>query len=54
MSMIKLYKASSFKYTPFDDFEEGDLDYLNQNNIVIVDNVNRVKSTCSAYLVVIL
>ncbi|WP_228519068.1 glycosyltransferase family 10 domain-containing protein [Flavobacterium sp. LC2016-12] len=39
MSLIKLYKASSFKYTPFDDFEEGDLDYLNQNNIVIVDNV---------------
>lgn len=39
MSTIKLYKASSFKYTPFDNFEIGDLDYLKQNNIIIVENV---------------
>jgi alpha(1,3/1,4) fucosyltransferase len=37
--MIKIYKASSFKYTPFDNFVEGDLDFLKENNIVITDNV---------------
>ncbi len=36
---IKLYKASSFKYTPFEDFEDGDLDYLNENGIQIVNNI---------------
>lgn len=39
MNLIKLYKASSFKYTPFDDFQQGDLDYLKLNNIVIVNKV---------------
>lgn len=39
MKTIKLFKASSFKYTPFENFEEGDLDYLNKNNIVIVNKV---------------
>ena len=37
-SKIKLYKASSFSYTPFNDFMEGDLNYLNDNNIVVVTN----------------
>lgn len=32
----KLYKASSFSYTPFDNFGEGDLDYLKRNNVTIV------------------
>ena len=27
---IKLYKASSFSYTPFANFIEGDLDYLKE------------------------
>lgn len=35
--MPKLYKASSFKYTPFDNFVDGDLEYLNNNNITFVD-----------------
>lgn len=39
MNSIKLFKVSSFKYTPFDNFEEGDLDYLKQNNISIVDEI---------------
>ncbi|MGM8362764.1 glycosyltransferase family 10 domain-containing protein [Flavobacterium sp. ARAG 55.4] len=39
MSTIKLYKVSSFKYTPFDDFEEGDLDYLKKNNIYVIDKI---------------
>lgn len=38
ISKIKLYKASSFSYTPFNDFMEGDLNYLNDNNIVVVTN----------------
>ncbi|CAN1538100.1 Glycosyl transferase family 10 [Flavobacteriaceae bacterium] len=33
---IKLYKASNFSYTPFNDYMDGDLNYLNNNNIVIV------------------
>ncbi len=37
--MIKLYKASSFKYTPFENFVQGDLSFLNKNNIEIVENV---------------
>ena len=37
---IKLYKASSFKYTPFEDFEDGDLDYLKKNGIQIVNNIS--------------
>lgn len=36
---VKLYKASSFKYTPFEDFEDGDLDYLNKNGLQIVNNI---------------
>ncbi|WP_452602299.1 glycosyltransferase family 10 domain-containing protein [Pontimicrobium sp. MEBiC06410] len=36
---IKLYKASSFKYTPFEDFIEGDLAFINENDIVIVDKI---------------
>lgn len=50
MSTIKLYKASSFKYTPFENFEEGDLAYLNQNNIVIVTNVNEANVIISQNL----
>lgn len=37
---IKLYKASSFKYTPFDDFETGDLDYLKANGIEITPKIS--------------
>ena len=37
--MIKLFKASSFKYTPFGDFEEGDMDCLNAHGIYITENV---------------
>lgn len=33
---IKLYKASSFKYTPFENFMEGDLDYLKKHEIEFV------------------
>ncbi|WP_433833661.1 glycosyltransferase family 10 domain-containing protein [Flavobacterium anhuiense] len=40
MKSIKIFKASSFAYTPFNNFVEGDLDFLLTNNIVIVDNVN--------------
>jgi len=36
---IKLYKASSFKYTPFNDFQKGDLEFLNKNAIEIVKNI---------------
>lgn len=36
---IKLYKASSFKYTPFDDFQKGDLEFLNKNGVEIVKNI---------------
>lgn len=39
MSKIKLFKASSFTYTPFNNYVQGDLDFLAANNIVIVDNV---------------
>lgn len=35
-SKIKLYKASNFSYTPFNDFMDGDLNYLNENNIIVV------------------
>ena len=37
-SKIKLYEASNFSYTPFNNFMEGDLNYLNDNNIVVVTN----------------
>lgn len=37
--MIKIYKASSFTYTPFDNFVEGDLEYLKENGIIIIDNI---------------
>lgn len=37
---IKLYKASSFKYTPFNDFQEGDLAFLKKNSIIVVENIN--------------
>lgn len=40
MEKIKLYKASSFKYTPFENFVDNDLSFLNDNDIVIVGNVN--------------
>jgi len=40
MKRINLYKASSFKYTPFDDFVAGDLEYLNNQGIFIVNNIN--------------
>jgi hypothetical protein len=33
----KLYKASNFSYTPFENFGKGDLDYLERNNITIVN-----------------
>ena len=36
MNKIKLYKASNFRYTPFDDFNPGDLDYLESKGIEIV------------------
>lgn len=39
MNQIKLFKASSFAYTPFDNFISGDLDYLSKNDIILVDNV---------------
>ncbi|MWB94512.1 glycosyl transferase [Flavobacterium sp. GA093] len=39
MNPIKLYKASSFRYTPFDDYQPGDLDYLKKNNISIVTDI---------------
>lgn len=35
--MPKLYKASNFKYTPFDNFVEGDLEFLNKNGVTIVN-----------------
>lgn len=38
MKKINLYKASSFKYTPFDDFVSGDLKFLRENDIYIVDS----------------
>ena len=34
-----MYKASSFKYTPFDNFVKGDLDFLKENNIIITSNI---------------
>lgn len=35
---IKIYKVSSFKYTPFNNFIEGDLKMFNNNNIQFVDS----------------
>lgn len=35
---IKIYKASSYKYTPFENFVEGDLDFLVKNGIEIVSD----------------
>lgn len=37
---LKLFKASDFSYTPFNNFLEGDLEYLEKNNVIIVDNCN--------------
>jgi hypothetical protein len=37
---IKLYKASSFNYTPFEGFVKGDLEYLTDNGIKFVTNIN--------------
>jgi hypothetical protein len=37
--MIRLYKASSFAFTPFENFVAGDLDFLKENNIEIVNNI---------------
>ncbi|KAF2513560.1 glycosyltransferase family 10 domain-containing protein [Flavobacterium foetidum] len=39
MNPIKLFKASTFTYTPFGNYIPGDLDFLSKNNIVLVDNV---------------
>mgnify|MGYP000881273852 CR=1 FL=1 len=36
---IKIYKVGSFKYTPFDNFVGGDLNYLESNRVSIVTNV---------------
>lgn len=36
MKKIKIFKASSFAYTPFDDFESGDHKYLNERGISLV------------------
>lgn len=36
---VKIFKASSFAYTPFDNYVKGDLEFLLSNNISIVDNV---------------
>ncbi|NJB81740.1 glycosyltransferase family 10 domain-containing protein [Wenyingzhuangia aestuarii] len=36
---IKLYRASSLKYTPFDDFVEGDLDYLKEKGIMMTSSL---------------
>lgn len=41
MKRINIYKASSFKYTPFDDFVKGDLNYLTNQNIFIVDDISK-------------
>lgn len=35
---MKIFKASNFSYTPFDDFVEGDLSFLKMNEIEIVDS----------------
>jgi hypothetical protein len=40
MRVIKLYKVSSFKYSPFGDFEPGDISCLNENKIEITTNSN--------------
>lgn len=40
MKYIKLYKASSFTYTPFDDFVNGDLDFLEENGIGFVESAS--------------
>ncbi|MFB9077337.1 glycosyltransferase family 10 domain-containing protein [Flavobacterium procerum] len=40
MTPIKIFKASTFTYTPFGNYIPGDLDFLSKNNIIIVDNVN--------------
>jgi len=40
MNPIKIFKASTFTYTPFGNYISGDLDFLSKNNIFIVDNVN--------------
>lgn len=34
---IRLFKASNFNYTPFEDFYAGDLEELNANGIIIVE-----------------
>ncbi|RXJ45404.1 glycosyltransferase family 10 domain-containing protein [Gelidibacter gilvus] len=35
---MKIFKASNFSYTPFNDFVEGDLSFLKMNGIEIVDS----------------
>jgi hypothetical protein len=37
--MIKVYRASSFAYTPWADFVPGDLAYLNKNNIFLTNEI---------------
>jgi hypothetical protein len=39
--MIKIYKVSSFKYTPFDNFVEGDFGFLKENDIIIVNDIKK-------------
>ena len=39
MRTIKLYKASSFRYSPFGNFEPGDVSYLHENKIEITTSV---------------
>ncbi len=36
--MIKVFKASKMNYTPFNNFEEGDFEYFQSNNIQIIDS----------------
>ena len=40
MKEIKLFKASNFSYTPFNDYVKGDLEFLNNHKIYITDNIN--------------
>ncbi|MCC9061715.1 glycosyltransferase family 10 domain-containing protein [Flavobacterium piscisymbiosum] len=40
MKTIKIFKASSFSYTPFNNYIQGDIDFLLTNNIILVDDVN--------------
>jgi len=35
---IKLFKASNFSYTPFNDYAAGDLEYLQRHDISFTDN----------------